>query len=336
MATVEIENFGPIERLKLDLPKVAVLVGANACGKSSVLHAVHGVLGAVHPLGKAAQRLAAGVAERRREGPGETVVRFTSAVGARTEVRWTQPNAPAWSGALQRRPGATMFAPTRDGLLKVVPLRTEVRIEPSGAGIADALAALSDEGRDAVLRLVQRAHPRLSKFQLRRVQVKETVVSVDRDTGDESNVTRDVGAGFALELVEGSLVLPADRASDGTLWALGLGALLQTGLTSAEPHVLLVDDLDRDLHPRAQVEVARALRTIIQARPELSLIATAHSPFLLNAFAPEEVFVLHRAEAGGVRARSLADHPEWPKWKDQLEAGEFWSWAAEAWVDDAA
>jgi hypothetical protein len=45
VARITIDQFGAIEHLDLQLPRVAVLVGANASGKSSVLHAIHGVLG---------------------------------------------------------------------------------------------------------------------------------------------------------------------------------------------------------------------------------------------------------------------------------------------------
>jgi predicted ATPase len=232
-------------------------------------------------------------------------------------------------------PTASLFAPDRDHLLKPVPLRVSPQMEPNGEGMADALATLSDERKREVLELVRVANPRVTGFEHPRLEVTESVLTEDANDGREYYSKRKLGVGFSLELREGQAVLRGEQASDGTLWAVALGTLLQTSAGTSE-HVLLVDDLDRDLHPRAQFDVAKALREIVLSQPATSLVATAHSPFLLNAFEPDEVFVLLRGEGGRVSARPLAEHPEWAKWRGQLETGEFWSWAEESWVDGAA
>ncbi len=69
--------------------------------------------------------------------------------------------------------------------------------------------------------------------------------------------------------------IPADLASEGTLLVLGL----LTALTSSlRPNLILLDDIDRGLHPKAQKEVIGLLRAILDQNPELQIVATTRSP----------------------------------------------------------
>lgn len=336
MARLEISQFGAIDRLDLELPRVAILVGPNASGKTSVLHALAAVLDPVRPrtVGRIrnAKPLLPAFADRRRRAGASGSIRYREGAGS-SELRWSGAEQPDWQRA-GTTPAVALFGPERDHMLRTVPLRTTPFMDPSGEGLADAFASLSDAQKDGVLALVRSANPRVTGFSLDRVEVNETVLVEEQD-GSEHTSRRKVGVGFTLRIQEGSTSLGSDQTSDGTLWATALGTLLQSS-ASAGDVVILVDDLDRDLHPRAQYEVARALRASVLEHPQLRLVATTHSPFLLNAFEPGEVFVMHRDDEGAVAARLLADHPEWEKrWKGQLEAGELWSWAQESWVHGA-
>jgi hypothetical protein len=123
--------------------------------------------------------------------------------------------------------------------------------------------------------------------------------------------------------------IPLDLASEGTVIALGLMTLLHG---SHPPRTLLMDDLDRALHPRAQQELVAVLRDTMKSRPELQIIATSHSPFLLDVLEFREVRVTSLADDGSVLCAPLGNHPDFEKWKHQVHPGELWSADLESWL----
>jgi predicted ATPase len=117
--------------------------------------------------------------------------------------------------------------------------------------------------------------------------------------------------------------------SEGTLLVVGI---LATLLKPNRPRYLLLDDLDRALHPRAQDELVGVLRKMIADNPELQIVATSHSPYLLDCLRPEEVRLTTLRDDGSVACARLDQHPEFEKWKDEMAPGEFWSMVGESWV----
>lgn len=87
---------------------------------------------------------------------------------------------------------------------------------------------------------------------------------------------------------------------------------------------LTIDNLGATLHPTAAGRLVATLRTI-----GAQVIATTHSPDVVDAFAGDEVLVLHDGKAA-----RLSQHPEWAKWSTLTRTGEFWSTVGEAWVAD--
>jgi predicted ATPase len=114
--------------------------------------------------------------------------------------------------------------------------------------------------------------------------------------------------------------IDAEQVSEGTLLAV---ALMAATAFSDRPTLLLIDDLDRALHPVAQRELVRLLRTAVQTS-KLQIICTTHSPYILSEFSFDEVRVLKDIE-GESRCMSLADGPDAARWMKELDAGEYWS-----------
>jgi predicted ATPase len=136
--------------------------------------------------------------------------------------------------------------------------------------------------------------------------------------------------GHRLEIeMEGAGFLDASLVSEGTLIALGILALVHS---ESCPKVVLIDDLDHSLHPSAYEALVRCLREIQNSRPELQLVCTTHSPYLLDYFEAEEIRVLSLDAAGHTQACKLEAHPEWSKAHGALSTGEFWSTVGEHWV----
>lgn len=105
-------------------------------------------------------------------------------------------------------------------------------------------------------------------------------------------------------------LIPFEYLSSGfrSAYALLLGILKEIeyrGLgvgASAFCGVILIDELDLHLHPTWQKKIAGALT---QAFPSAQIIATTHSPHVIQAAKTSEVVALVRDEMGRVRARPV-------------------------------
>ncbi|EPX60004.1 hypothetical protein D187_002090 [Cystobacter fuscus DSM 2262] len=130
--------------------------------------------------------------------------------------------------------------------------------------------------------------------------------------------------------MKGAKGVAADSAGEGTLMVLGLLTVL---MGPSKPRLVLLDDIELNLHPVAQGKLIETLRTLQKRDPELQIIATSHSPFILNYLKPEEVRMTFLAENGFARCEKLTAHPEFERWKDLMSPGEFWSTVGESWME---
>lgn len=136
--------------------------------------------------------------------------------------------------------------------------------------------------------------------------------------------------GHSIEFdMEGSPNTPASFVSEGTLLMLGLLTALWT---PNRPQVILLDDLDRGLHPGAMGDLIRVLRSFLDVHPEMQIVATTHSPYLVDCVNPGEVRLTTTRENGTVVVGTLLDHPEYARWKETMLPGEFWSMVGEKWL----
>jgi hypothetical protein len=125
--------------------------------------------------------------------------------------------------------------------------------------------------------------------------------------------------------------IPASLASEGTLLTLGLLAVI---FGESRPNLLLLDDCELCLHPMAQKRLIFVLRQLLSEFPTLQIIATSHSPVLLDWLEPAEVRLMTTdADGYGIIGR-LEDHPDFDRWKDEMSPGELWSVFGEQWLRD--
>jgi predicted ATPase len=123
--------------------------------------------------------------------------------------------------------------------------------------------------------------------------------------------------------------LPAKQVSEGTLLVLGLLAALHA---PGRPNLVLLDDLDRGLHPKAQKELIALLRGLLETNKDLQILATTHSPYLLDCMEPGEVRMTFLGDDGATVCAPLSSHPRFEKWKDEMTPGEMWSLFGEQWL----
>jgi predicted ATP-binding protein involved in virulence len=110
---------------------------------------------------------------------------------------------------------------------------------------------------------------------------------------------------------------------------LGLLAVL---LGPIHPNVLLLDDIEHGLHPLAQKSLLSVLRKVMDKFPKLQIIATAHSPYLLDHLHPNEIRLMTVGEDGNAVSGKLENHPQFKKWKEEMAPGELWSLFGENWI----
>ncbi|MDL0295845.1 AAA family ATPase, partial [Clostridioides difficile] len=66
--------------------------------------------------------------------------------------------------------------------------------------------------------------------------------------------------------------------------------------------VILIDELDLHLHPEWQVKIVNALKVLL---PKAQIIATTHSPNMIQTLSPDEIIPLTMDENGNVRKKDL-------------------------------
>jgi predicted ATPase len=124
--------------------------------------------------------------------------------------------------------------------------------------------------------------------------------------------------------------VPAHAASEGTLITLALLTILHS---PERPSVLLLDDFDQSLHPRAQMELVRLLKRLLAELDDIQIVATTHSPYVLDELDPSEIHAFALRDDGTVASKRLSDHPEAERMKGSLTTGQLWTLDPEqAWV----
>ncbi|NJK33028.1 MAG: ATP-binding protein [Deltaproteobacteria bacterium] len=107
--------------------------------------------------------------------------------------------------------------------------------------------------------------------------------------------------------------------------ALGLHTLLAG---PRPPRLLLLDDVDRGLHPAAQRALVLQLQEVASARTKI--VCTSHSPYVLDPLPIEAVrIVLADRDTGATTVVRMQDHPEWGKWSKTMSPADFWQYAGD-------
>jgi hypothetical protein len=209
------------------------------------------------------------------------------------------------------------------------------RLEYDGYGVATVLNHLQTSQPERFAKVVtdlQRVVPSVRSVRSVRTSVprsrRQTIV-IDGKTVVHDIVEALMGQGLRLDFAHASDIDGA-HVSAGTLLALGIF----TALASLDgPALVLLDDLEQGLHPLAQADLVAALRAILEARPELQIVATSHSPYLVDQCTPDEVVVLAVRQDGSNVCRRLTELPSYERWKESMLPGEFWSFAGKDWVE---
>jgi predicted ATPase len=366
LSAIELTNFRAHAHTTVPLTRFTLLVGENATGKTSVLEAVHLIGRWLDPSNREetfAGRWAPEFLRRQGvNGPAEMAVtgaahdpwRFAirfplgsklydteytwSRGGAEKQGKLGELNSPPHLAAIHEASTSLTPAPR---LLSLDPRAISQPaasddlvpvLEPDGSGLATVLKNLKVTDDEAYRRLVDAARtvvPSLSDLRFQRTRLTDRSPRVMTVEGQRVLVpdSREYIADELLLKFADTDWLPAHAASEGTLLTLAILSLL---IAPPAPRVLLLEDLDRALHPRAQADLITALRGALERQPDTQIIATTHSPYLADHFEPDSVVVLGRTDGGPVVARRLSDHPD-RRLREALTTGEFLTASGPGW-----
>jgi predicted ATPase len=192
-----------------------------------------------------------------------------------------------------------------------VQIQPSISLAANGSGLAGVLQEIRDQHPERFEDLVSELRRWLPDF--------DAVLFQTPSNGMKS---------IALRTQVGRHAIPATDLSQGTLFAL---AMLTMAYLPQPPEVIAVEEPDRGIHPRLLREVRDALYRLAypesfgESRKPVQVIATTHSPYLVDLFKdhPEEVVL---AQKRGLHATldRLTDQPDWEEILRDAQLGDLW------------
>lgn len=338
---LRIQNFKVFRDVEFPLQPLTVIVGPNASGKSSILQALEWMAWLVFPEGR--QEPPAKTFWRAAEVPfvlspqvkaeGKVYSWRMSGAGEPLRLVDSQPAVEATPSLVSDSfRGRRLAFET----LKLAapsyfhPEQLPARLSDSGSGLASVIANLQLEEPKKFKQLVEQLRAVVPIVEEVRTRfATATLLEPDEDRVDGALKLRKYSGVEILVDFIGTKGISASQVSEGTLLTLGL-MLVLNGLNP--PNLLLIDDVERGLHPRALGDLILQLRRLQAERPELQIVASSHSPLLLDYLKPEEVLLTALNLDGSASVAPLTAHPDFERWRDVMEPGEFWSTVGEKWI----
>ncbi|HEY8505533.1 MAG TPA: ATP-binding protein [Gemmataceae bacterium] len=341
ISKISIRNYKCLRDVQVDLERFTVLVGPNASGKSSILQALDllcrtfrverpqpfdGLLqenlsrGTTEQIELAAEYGGKAYRYRTRSPSSPPTPRHNAQTKWNGDGRGVAASLAAsdWKEWKPGQPGSTplplsvLLRLETSKLVQANPAPDPTVMMPDGIGLHSALASMALTDPDSWQRLqadLRRMIPTIRRLRHTATKPHQPSALLFDTVGGDS--------------------LPASQVSEGTLLVLGLLAALHA---SDRPNLVLLDDLDRGLHPKAQKELITLLRGLLETDPDLQMVATTHSPYMLDCMEVREVRMTVLKDDGSTVCAALTSHPKFPKWKDEMTPGEMWSLFGEKWV----
>ena len=208
------------------------------------------------------------------------------------------------------------------------------RVEFDGSLLAPTLDFLRDEAPDKfqlIEEKLTRIVPNVRKVGIKRAKVpviRQRLIEVNGKPISYEETQEMTGQEVVLDMNTGERI-PAHAISEGTMLTLGLLTVL---MNPNQPNLVLLDDVEQGLHPQAQRELMNIFKEIIAENPNLQIIFSTHSPYIIDALVPSQVHILNNSKSGFTIAKRLDEHPDVEWAKETLTTGEFWDAEGEDWV----
>ncbi len=339
--SIEFTNFKALRKTTLPLEPFTLLLGPNGSGKTSVLDALKCIAAiaaqgiGLHPIQVASIVAQLGmdwasllsVTAEDRTAFVEIKLRLRLKKQAFDALFQWHPNAGqvglqfnSEDGAVLR-PAAAALPLQWLGRMHTFALDSSVIAQPvavnsgslqsSGAGLAAVLDDLKDNNPE--------------RWELLLAELRRWLPEYDHILFDKFQQGQKA---IVLRTKRGGHRIPAKDLSQGTLVAL---ALLTLAYLPNPPSLVGLEEIDRGLHPRLLRHLQDALYRLSypescgESRPPIQVIATTHSPYLLDLYRdhPEEV-VLARKEGLEVEMKRLTDIDHFQEILGESPLSEVW------------
>jgi len=368
---VELKNFKSHRstELNLDDSRLHVLVGQNGSGKTSVLQALYYLSRlADYSFGNvfAGQRHPDFITTSGQRDMSVTVSGFweyENRENWEVSYNFKQQNDGQWSPTASWKVGKyERYMTTWDRSLRLMDLSvskalgfavhlklvatnlakaayseaTTPRVEFDGSELAPTLDYLRNEYPsefESLQEKLKRIVPGVKKVGVRRAKVtvnSQHFIKVDQKSIPYEERQEVVGQEVVLDMNTGERI-PGHAISEGTILTLGLLTVL---MNPPQPNLILLDDIEQGLHPKAQRELITVFKEIVQENENLQIIFSTHSPYIVDELTPSQVHVLSNTNSGFTRSKRLDEHPDVEWAKQTLTTGEFWDAEGEDWVND--
>lgn len=334
--SIEFTNFKALRKTTLPLAPFTLLLGPNGSGKTTVLQAIECVASRAAKLVAVQRPFAlqlAGSSVRSatvedQSAPVQVSVGIQSSTGAIVTIFSWHDDASdlGWvckhgdGSPLQGVSAAPLFAwlarmqtYTLDfwAIAQPAQIQAGTTIQPNGAGLAAVLDDLKDNHQDRWDSLL--------------AEMRQWLPEYDHILFDVPELGKKA---IALRTKKGGHRIPAKDLSQGTLVAL---ALLTLAYLPNPPSLVGLEEIDRGLHPRLLRHLQDALYRLSypescgENRPPIQVIATTHSPYLLDLYRehPEEI-VLAQKEGLEVQFKRLTDIQHYEEILGESPLSEVW------------
>ncbi|MEZ2275390.1 MAG: AAA family ATPase [Microcoleus sp.] len=366
---VKLHNFKSHNNTELNFDNSGLhaLVGQNSSGKTSVLQALHYLSQLTNSSfanifqNERAPQFLTTIGQNNMSVTVSGFLGYKSRTDWEASYNWTQSVNPPWfpraSWKVDGEPGnvqgwssslSDAKYPIPESLRYSVHLKLVAtnlakaaysdaitpRVEFDGSGLAPTLDYLRDESPDkfqSLQEMLKRIVPGVREVGIRRAKVmvnRQRLIEVDGKSISYEESQEIAGQEVVLDMNTGKRI-PAHSISEGTMLALGLLTVL---MNPRQPNLVLLDDVEQGLHPKAQRELIAVFKEIIQQNNNLQIIFSTHSPYIVDELTPSQVHVLSNNNSGVTRCKRLDEHPDVEWAKQTLTTGEFWDAEGEDWV----
>lgn len=318
IASVAFRNFKALRNTQLVLAPFNLIIGPNGSGKTSLIQAL----------------------TRLRDLARSSVVSFDGTGSSRAEelevsFQFTPPHADVQArlscsaefvcDLLQvKTPQPEEWEAARQALLRLRTYVFDHRNMTTGGSQLSAQTELAIDGANIAAVLAARKESAPEAFAM--VQTEFCRVLPEFSALDFPRQAD--GAPVLVAVLRDGSRVPAENLSQGTLYAL---CMLALAFDPDPPSLLCIEEIDRGIHPRLLREVRDALyrlsypRAFGLTRSPVQVVATTHSPYLLDLFRdhPEEVVI---AQKNGQEARfsRLADRADLHELLQEGTLGDMW------------
>ena len=266
IAEIALENYRSFRAARCRLAPFTLIVGANNAGKSNLLRAVRDMAVIDAFPGR--------LNESRNHGCGEEDVKITLRWDDGSELvayeeheggggisgtnKMAEMNPRGGSAVIYRLDPNVIGA--ADGRVK------EPFIAPNGEGVSAVLDKLNagpsaaQKRYKAIMDALRRCVPEIEHVSFYNVDDDNRAIQVEQTGLPEPR--------------------PLSEVSDGTRLVLAILTLVNQ---ETPPPVLLLEDIDRGLHPRLYEQLVAFLRSLA-AQGRTQILATTHDPYLIDEF----------------------------------------------------